>query len=227
MKTLSLIEEQGFAILSGVFSAPEMRQIVNDLDHSALRRSRAGVRHILGHPAIATLARDPRLLGIAQEILGSGALPFRATLFDKSPQANWLVVWHQDTALPLRERRDTPGWGPWSVKDGVTYAHAPASALRRVAALRIHLDDSTTHNGPLRVLPGTHMNGVLTDDAIQEAAAQISPIDCIVPNGGVLAMKPLLIHASSKSLAEMPRRVLHIEYSETTIVGENLELDVA
>ena len=176
------------------------------------------------HPAIATLARDPRLLGIAQEILGSGALPFRATLFDKSPQANWLVVWHQDTALPLRERRDTPGWGPWSVKDGVTYAHAPASALRRVAALRIHLDDSTTHNGPLRVLPGTHMNGVLTDDAIQEAAAQISPVDCMVPQRWSIGDETAIVHASSKSQSEMPRRVLHIEYSETTLAGTSLEL---
>ena len=30
------------------------------------------------------------------------AQPFRATLFDKSASANWLVVWHQDTALPMR-----------------------------------------------------------------------------------------------------------------------------
>ena len=37
-------------------------------------------------------------------------MPFRATLFDKSPQANWLVVWHQDTALPLRRRLDISGW---------------------------------------------------------------------------------------------------------------------
>ena len=41
---------------------------------------------------------------MAQEVLGRAALPFRATLFDKSPTPNWLVVWHQDTALPLCER---------------------------------------------------------------------------------------------------------------------------
>jgi len=182
------------------------------------------VRHALRHPAIATLAREPRLLHIAREILGFEASPFRATLFDKSPQANWLVVWHQDTALPLRERQDTPGWGPWSVKNGVAYAHAPASALCRVVALRIHLDDSTTHNGPLRVLPGTHTQGVLSDHAIQELASRIVPVDCLVPQGGVLVMKPLIVHASSKSQLEMPRRVLHIEYSETTVVGTSLEL---
>jgi hypothetical protein len=77
------------------------------------------VRHALRHPSVATLAREPRLLNIAQEVLGAEARPFRATLFDKSPQANWLVVWHQDTALPLRNRHDTPSWGPWSGQSGL------------------------------------------------------------------------------------------------------------
>jgi ectoine hydroxylase-related dioxygenase (phytanoyl-CoA dioxygenase family) len=227
VSTSSLVEQQGFAILPEVLLPRETQRLIDDLDHSPLRRSKAGVRHALRHPAVAALAEEPRVLRIAQEILGGEALPFHATLFDKSPQANWLVVWHQDTALPLRERRNTPGWGPWSVKDGVIYAHAPASALCRVAALRIHLDNSTTHNGPLRVLPGTHTQGVLSDDAIQELAARIAPVDCLVPQGGVLVMKPLLVHASSKSQLAMPRRILHIEYCETIMVGSSLELAVA
>jgi ectoine hydroxylase-related dioxygenase (phytanoyl-CoA dioxygenase family) len=221
------VEDQGFAILPGVFSSSEMQQLVEDLEHSGLRRSKGGVRHALKHPAVAALAEEPRLLSIAREILGEKVCSSRATLFDKSPQANWLVVWHQDTALPLRERRDTPGWGPWSVKDGVAYAHAPADVLGGVLALRIHLDDSTAQNGPLRVLPATHRQGVVSDDAIEKISAQIAAVDCLVPRGGVLVMKPLLIHASSKSQLEMPRRVLHIEYAEPSIVGENLELAVA
>jgi Phytanoyl-CoA dioxygenase (PhyH) len=56
----------------------------------------------------------------------------------------------------LKERQEAPGWGPWSIKEGVQYAHAPAKALQRVLALRVHLDDSTSKNGPLRILPGTH-----------------------------------------------------------------------
>ena len=137
------------------------------------------------------------------------------------------MVWHQDTALPLRERHDAPSWAPWSVKDGVVYAHAPAGVLSQVLALRIHLDDSTADNGPLRVLPGTHTEGVLSDDAIREFVAQIEPTDCLIPQGGVLAMRPLLIHASSKSQSEGLRRVLHIEYSASMTVGAGLELAVA
>jgi ectoine hydroxylase-related dioxygenase (phytanoyl-CoA dioxygenase family) len=206
---LRAVEERGFATFPEVLLPREAERLIDDLSQSALRRSKAGVRHALSHPAVATMAREPRLLQIAQEVLGGEALPFGATLFDKSPNANWLVVWHQDTALPLRERRDTPGWGPWSVKDGVVYAHAPASALCRVLALRVHLDDSTADNGPLRVLPTTHTRGVLSDDAIHQLAAQIAPVDCLVPQGGVLAMRPLLVHSSSKSQLETPRRVLH------------------
>jgi ectoine hydroxylase-related dioxygenase (phytanoyl-CoA dioxygenase family) len=227
MNTLNIIEEHGFRVFPEVLLPHETRRLVDDLDQSPLRRSKAGVRHALRHPSVAALAREPRLLNIAQEVLGAEARPFRATLFDKSPQANWLVVWHQDTALPLRERHDTPSWGPWSVKDGVVYAHAPASVLRQVLALRIHLDDSTAHNGPLRVLPGTHTEGVLSDDAIHEFAAQAEPTDCLVPQGGVLAMRPLLIHSSSKSQSAVLRRVLHIEYSASMTVGEGLELAVA
>ena len=129
MNTLNTIEEHGFGVLPEVLLPGETRRLIDDLDQSPLGRSKAGVRHALRHPSVAALSREPRLLNIAQEVLGAEALPFRATLFDKSPQANWLVVWHQDTALPLRNRRDTPSWGPWSVKDGVVYAHAPTSVL--------------------------------------------------------------------------------------------------
>ena len=227
MNTRAIVEECGFAVLSGIFSPLEMQNLVGDLLHSDLKRSKAGIRHALKHPGIARLAADPRLLNIAHEILGPGAVPFRATLFDKSPQANWLVVWHQDTALPLRERSETKGWGPWSIKDGIIYVHAPADCLCRVLALRVHLDDSNTQNGSLRVLPGTHTKGVLSDDEIQRLAGEIGPVECVVPQGGVLAMKPLVVHASSKSQAQAPRRVVHIEYATSKSLGEGLELALA
>jgi hypothetical protein len=148
-----------------------------DMHKRPLHRSRAGARHMLGNASVAALASDPKLLEIARQILGYEARPFRATLFDKSPGSNWLVVWHQDTALPLLERHEVLGWGPWSVKEGVIYAHAPATALEQVLALRVHLDESSDRNGPLRVLPGTHLRGVLTDDAIGQLASQIAPVD--------------------------------------------------
>jgi hypothetical protein len=75
------------------------------------------------NPCIAKVARDARMMQIARDILGDAAFPFRATLFEKLPHSNWLVSWHRDTALPLVERIECDGWGPWSVKNGVIYAH--------------------------------------------------------------------------------------------------------
>ena len=95
------------------------------------------------------------------------------------------------------------------------HAHAPAHALEKVIALRLHLDASTSENGPLRVLPGTHTQGVLSDDQIHELSRQVQPVECLALKGGVLAMSPLLVHASSKSKSEQPRRVLLIEYTTT------------
>ena len=132
-------------------------------------------------PDVASLARTRQLLEIAEAALGKPARPFGATLFHKSPQSNWLVVWHQDTKLPLCERRDVPGWGPWSVKHGVLYAHAPAAALERVVALRVHLDDSTVDNGPLRVLPGSHEHGLLDDPQIAQLARRVPSVECLAP----------------------------------------------
>lgn len=40
-------------------------------------------------------------------------------------------------------------------------------------------------------------------------------VTCEVDVGGVMAMSPLLIHASSKVSVERPRRVLHIEYADS------------
>jgi ectoine hydroxylase-related dioxygenase (phytanoyl-CoA dioxygenase family) len=222
-----LVEKHGFAIIPDVVPENDMARVILELAANPLPRSRAGSRHALRHPSIAMLARHPSLIGLAEEILGGGAIPFRATLFDKSPHSNWLVAWHQDRALPIRKRQEATGWGPWSVKEGVIYAHAPASALRNVLALRLHFDDSTLENGPLRVLPGTHLTDVLSDDALHHLAAQSPAIDCVVPRGGVLAMRPLIVHSSSKSRDEHPRRVLHIEYAPSLVLQDGLELAIA
>jgi ectoine hydroxylase-related dioxygenase (phytanoyl-CoA dioxygenase family) len=220
------VEQRGFTILPEVLTRGDLDRLDESLKRDPLPRSRAGMRHALRHPAVLAVARDPRLLAIAQEILGCDSFPFKATLFDKSLISNWLVAWHQDKALPLRERREHRAWGPWSVKDGVIYANAPASALSRIVALRLHLDDSTPENGPLRILPGTHTMGVLGDEAIHDLSSRTTGIDCLVPRGGILVMRPLIVHASSKSRGKIRRRVLHIEYAAAASFADGLELAI-
>jgi ectoine hydroxylase-related dioxygenase (phytanoyl-CoA dioxygenase family) len=219
--------DSGFVITERVFEPTELRDVVTLFEHQLATRSRAGARHLLGIPIVNDLANDTRLVALAADALGASAFPFRATLFDKSPESNWLVAWHQDTALPLRRRVDCEGWGPWSMKAGVIYAHAPALVLERIIALRVHLDDSTSFNGPLRVLPGTHSLGVLSDEEITRMSAKVPPLECLSPAGGVVMMRPLLVHASSKSRDSQPRRVLHIEYASHGTLERGIELAVA
>jgi len=177
-------------------------------------------------PVVAELAKDVRLTDLARVWLGSRAIPFRATLFEKSSVTNWLIPWHQDTALPLTKRFDLAGWGPWSEKAGSIYAHAPAWALSRVIALRVHLDASDPDNGPLRVVPDSHVTGVLNDQAVMELVSTSGHLECCVPRGGVIAMRPLIIHSSSKAKTGKSRRVLHIEYADSLDLSDSVRLAV-
>jgi ectoine hydroxylase-related dioxygenase (phytanoyl-CoA dioxygenase family) len=224
---MSFVEEDGFKIIPSVVSAKTILALGESLEKVPAKRSRAGLRNALRVPVVHSLAMDEKLVTLARHALGDGAIPFRATLFDKSPESNWLVVWHQDTALPLRQRKDMQGWGLWSVKEGVICAHAPASALERVLAIRIHLDDSNEENGSLRVLPGSHTTGVLSDDAIHDLSIKTTAVDCYVPSGGILLMSPLTVHASSKAKNKNARRrVLHIEYAASLKMSNELELQI-
>jgi len=98
--------KQGFLICDGVLGKSDINALTNAVCNPDLQRSRAGARHLLRLPAIASLARTPALKSLADAWLHVDAIPLRATLFDKSAEKNWLVAWHQDTALPVADRRD-------------------------------------------------------------------------------------------------------------------------
>jgi ectoine hydroxylase-related dioxygenase (phytanoyl-CoA dioxygenase family) len=189
----------------------------------------ARIRHLMSNPAVQSFTRDPRLFTLANSYLGSNAVSFRAALFDKSPQTNWLIPWHQDTALPLATIFVAPGWGPWSNEAGVNYAHAPGWALARVIVLRVHLDASASDNGPLRVIPNSHIDGVLSGEAVLQRVSESEDgaVECLTPRGGVVAMRPLIIHSSSKVLSSDPRRALHIEYAGSLDFGGGIRLAVS
>jgi hypothetical protein len=220
--------EAGYFIDEEVLSEVECEELLNVIAVSSfIRRGRAGSRHLMSLPEVRRVASDPRMLQIAHRALGTEAVPYRATLFEKSGVANWLVVWHQDTALPLEAQFDLPGWGPWSRKSGVLYAHAPSWALSHIVALRIHLDASTLGNGALRILPGTHSLGVMREGELLAMARSRPHSDCIVGRGGVMAMYPLLVHSSSKARSSAPRRVLHIEYADSLAIAPGIRLAFA
>jgi len=226
--TLGDMETHGFAIVPGLLSVDEIARLIQLVSlHTAENdsaRSRAGqtyaIRNLFSEvPAIRTLAESGPLKELAMFILGGSATPVKATLFDKTETANWKVPWHQDVTIAVDRRADLAGFGPWTEKAGVIHVQPPAEILENMIALRLHLDNCDATNGTLLVLPGSHGEGRLRDEGIERWKGVAAPVTCSANAGDVLAMRPLLVHASASSTASAPRRVVHIEYAGGTLPG--------
>lgn len=175
--------------------------------------AKAGDRQLLSIPAIARLANSPRLLDAVALHLPGKPRVVRAIYFDKSPAVNWLVPWHQDLTIAVREKIEVSGYGPWSIKEGIPHVQPPTEILKAMVTLRIHLDDADETNGALRVLPGTHRRGKLNPAEIATIREEVTEVLCVATQGDAYLMRPLLLHASSRSTSDRQRRVLHFEYA--------------
>jgi len=199
---------RGFAVIEGVLTTGEVAGLVRLLPDEV-----AGRRHLLGRiPAVRALAGGPPLEHLLAA-LGCGPVrPVRAVFFDKNPTHNWKVPWHQDLTIAVREQRESAGFGPWSVKDGVPHVQPPVELLARMVTLRVHLDDCDADNGALRVRPGSHRHGRISAEELSRWE-QAGEFTCTVRAGGVVAMRPLLLPASSPARNPRHRRVIHLEFS--------------
>ncbi|CAN5146556.1 phytanoyl-CoA dioxygenase family protein [soil metagenome] len=218
MDDVDHFESLGYEVLPHFITPEQTRSLLASLCGITVEARSGGVRNIDAKvPAIAAFAADHRLLSLAQRHIGGRPRLIRAIYFEKSPQNNWLVSWHQDRTVAVAERFDAPGWGPWSLKDGVWHGQPPLTFLQNMVTVRVHLDDSTIENGCLKLIPGSHRSGLLTQQAVAQHVAACEFIFCPVPAGGALAMRSHLLHASEKASRPSHRRVLHFEYSGTEL----------
>ena len=202
------LEVNGFALLRGVVNAAECDGLRAALGEA----TGAGTRGILKMPEVAEFART-RLADLVRHHLRQTPLAVRGIYFDKRPESNWLVAWHQDLTIAVSERAEVPGFGPWSTKDEVPHVQPPTEALEQMLTARLHLDAADVENGALRVIPGTHALGRLNASAIQQCRQAQPEVLCEAEVGDVLLMRPLLLHASSRSTTERRRRILHVEFA--------------
>jgi len=203
------LSNDGFAVQTGLISGERIESLKAAL---ATLDARHGLRNLLRNcPEVVSLAAG--LKPLVASHLGDSAFPVRGLFFDKIPGANWEVGWHQDLSIAVAERMDVPGFSGWSVKQGVVHVQPPAIVLENMLTLRLHLDDCDADNGPLRVLRGSHRHGRLTDEQISQLKHECEEVTCIVPAGGVLMMRPLLLHASSPAKMPRHRRVIQLEYA--------------
>jgi hypothetical protein len=203
------VDLDGFAIVPKVLTSAEQSRLIETLGPV----DGAGRRGLLAQPLVAELARSERLLEIVRPHLPIDPLPIRAIYFDKSPDANWLVPWHQDLTIAVQTRADVPGFGPWSEKNGNPHVQPPAELLEQMLSVRLHLDAADESNGALRVIPRSHRFGRLSVERIPAIRRQLPEVVCTSSAGDALLMRPLLLHASSRSTSARHRRILHIEYA--------------
>jgi hypothetical protein len=89
------VERDGFEVVPGVIGEEERRGLVAALGPVV----GAGRRGLLAWPVIGGLMRLPGILAHVRPHLRAELIPVRAIYFDKSPERNWLVPWHQDLEL--------------------------------------------------------------------------------------------------------------------------------
>lgn len=212
------LEEQGFALLPGFLRKDDLDELSVAIQEAAM--TGAGTRNLLDRvPRLRQFATSATILDLVQPILGANAFAARAIFFNKSPKANWKVPWHQDLTIAVQARIEVPGFGPWTTKEGICHVQAPVWLLENMLAVRIHLDDCDEDNGPLRVIPGSHRLGRLNAAQIESMQANSPTLTCRLDRGGILLMRPLLLHASSVAVSPSQRRVIHLEFASTALPG--------
>ncbi len=192
------------------------------LDHDACARldaitaglqvNTAGNRNLLELAWCAELARSIREHPLVVPMISDVSVAVQCTLFEKSKSQNWLVPVHQDLSIPVKEKVEHPDLTGWSRKEGSLFVQPPDSVLQEMVAVRLHIDDCGLEDGPLRIVPGSHKSGRLASATALAERDRSGEVTCPVERGGVLIMKPLLLHASSKASGQSRRRVLHFVY---------------
>jgi hypothetical protein len=223
------LEADGFALLPDVFTPEAVAGVIAEWEEVTRRYAADdavlsseggpayGARNLLDlWPRAADLARAPALADAITDVLGTGAGVVRALYFDKPPGHSWALPWHKDYSVAVTEHGRLGAFTKPTVKAGVPHLTAPFAVLSRMLTLRVHLDDATADNGPLRVIPGSHRAYHPRDDEPREAIA----VHCRA--GDVLLMRPLLTHASghSKPEAGRHRRIVHLECAAQMVLPD-------
>jgi ectoine hydroxylase-related dioxygenase (phytanoyl-CoA dioxygenase family) len=169
-----------------------------------------GARNVLDiWPDAVRVMHQPALMDALRAALGSDLGLVRVLYFDKPPGDSWALPWHKDMAIAVQDNTiPSEQFSCPTAKYGVPHVEAPVWLLERMLTARLHLDEVTEVNGPLRVLPGSHQGG-------KDSSPGGDAVKVLCDRGGVLLMRPLLAHCSGHSAADTRRhrRILHLEFS--------------
>jgi len=209
-----LFSSHGFEIVDEFIDEKYLVDITSEMDSSNILISGGGLRNPeTKYKSVRDLLASGLLSELAESYLEGYPQFVRAILFNKTPSNNWLVSWHQDKTIAVSCKKEVDGWGPWSIKSGRHHVQPDVSVLNSMVTFRIHLDESTDENGCVRLIPGSHKQGLMSATEISSYIQYAKSVQCIAKRYSVLVMRPHILHASSKAKNPSNRRVLHLEYS--------------
>lgn len=213
-----MLNKQGFEIHQNFLSQTQVDTIIQSIDLRNHTLPAHGIRNAeKKFPAIYELVNSELLISKAKQVLAARPKLVRVILFDKTPDKNWLVTWHQDKTISVNKKREIKNWGPWTLKDDVNHVQPSLDVLEKMVAFRIHLDPTDKSNGCLKVIPNSHRFGILSKDKTDQIVSNSEIYQCNANAGDLLIMSPLLLHSSSKGNSPSHRRIIHIEYSSFTL----------
>jgi ectoine hydroxylase-related dioxygenase (phytanoyl-CoA dioxygenase family) len=222
-KNLEKILNDGFAIVEDIYTPDEIESIIatiNKVDQSkdTFRKTDdlfAIRRFLIEVPEAKPLIFSSKLKSLIDGLFGLGYFVVKSIYFDKPEKSNWFVAWHQDLTIAVSNKANLLGYGPWTVKLGQFAVQPPLNILQDNFTIRIHLDDTDEGNGALKIVPGSHLKNIQRTENINWQNE--SDFTCKVKAGGVMVMRPLLFHASSRTTTNKKRRVIHIEFSKANL----------
>jgi ectoine hydroxylase-related dioxygenase (phytanoyl-CoA dioxygenase family) len=205
-------QRDGFAVLPDILNADECDALSAHVHVARIGSDSPGTRRLLDDDWCRELAsRLRRHPGIAA-VIPDDFVAAQCTYFEKSREQNWLVPVHQDLSIPVKERVEHAELRGWSEKESSLFVQPPAEVLAQLVAVRVHLDRCGEEDGPLQFVPATHLLGRIPSAQASDLKSAGPLVTCTLEPGGVLMMRPLALHASSKATGTSRRGVLHFVF---------------
>jgi ectoine hydroxylase-related dioxygenase (phytanoyl-CoA dioxygenase family) len=217
------ISNNGFGIINDIYSEEEIEKLLEiiaevDTTKATFRKSKDvfAIRQFFKEvPNSIDLILTKKLTTLISEICGENYFVVKAIYFDKPEGSNWFVPYHQDLTISVDKKLELDGFGPWTTKQNQFAVQPPIEILKNNFTIRIHLDDTNEQNGALKVIPKSHLKQIYRPENIDWTIE--TEMVCDVPKGGIMFMKPLLLHSSGRTTDNRKRRVIHIEFSNTAL----------
>ena len=214
------LEQNGYSILSDLYSDREIDQISTCIENteqdgnSFLKtKDLFAVRQLIKNiPELKNLLFNEKLIELISDLSESEYFLTKAIYFDKPSESNWFVAYHQDLSISVDQKTELENYINWTFKKGQYGVQPPTKILEDTITVRIHLDKTDKNNGALKVIPKSHLNGIVRIDSKNWNAE--NEFVCEIEKGGAMLMKPLTLHASNRTTNGKKRRVIHLEFNK-------------